>query len=180
MAHRLICPVACGIFPNQASNLCLLHWQMDSLPLRHQGSPYKRIFKLAAAAAAATAKSLQSCLTVRPHRWQPSRLPHTKDSPGKNTGMGCISFSNAWSQKWKWSRSVMSNSSRPHGLQPTRLFCPWDFPRRVLEWVAIAFSISLHIFVFLIVFSYSWLLILLHCDQKSCLRWFQCFWIYQG
>ena len=88
MAHRLICPVACGIFPNQASNLCLLHWQMDSLPLRHQGSPYKRIFKLAAAAAAATAKSLQSCLTVRPQRWQPTRLPCPRDSPGKNTGVG--------------------------------------------------------------------------------------------
>ena len=26
------------------------------------------------------------------------------------------------------SRSVMSNSSRPHGLQPTRLLHPWDFP----------------------------------------------------
>ena len=24
--------------------------------------------------------------------------------------------------------SVMSNSSRPHGLQPTRLLCPWDSP----------------------------------------------------
>ena len=22
----------------------------------------------------------------------------------------------------------MSDSSRPHGLQPTRLLCPWDFP----------------------------------------------------
>ena len=32
------------------------------------------------------------------------------------------------SEKWKWSRSVMSNSSQPHGLQPTRLLCPWDFP----------------------------------------------------
>ena len=32
------------------------------------------------------------------------------------------------SEKWKWSRSVMSNSVWPHGLQPTRLFCPWDFP----------------------------------------------------
>ena len=31
------------------------------------------------------------------------------------------------SEKWKWSRSVMSDSSRPHGLQPTRLLCPWDF-----------------------------------------------------
>ena len=32
------------------------------------------------------------------------------------------------SEKWKWSRSVMSDSSRPHGLQPTGLLHPWDFP----------------------------------------------------
>ena len=29
-------------------------------------------------------------------------------------------------EKWKWSRSVVSDSSRPHGLQPTRLLHPWD------------------------------------------------------
>ena len=32
------------------------------------------------------------------------------------------------SEKWKWSCPVMSDSSRPHGLQPTRLLRPWDFP----------------------------------------------------
>ena len=32
------------------------------------------------------------------------------------------------SEKWKWSRSVVSDSSRLHGLQPTRLLRPWDFP----------------------------------------------------
>ena len=32
------------------------------------------------------------------------------------------------SEKWKWSRSVASDSSWPHGQQPTRLLCPWDFP----------------------------------------------------
>ena len=32
------------------------------------------------------------------------------------------------SGKWKWSCSVVSNSSRPHGLQPTRFLRPWDFP----------------------------------------------------
>ena len=32
------------------------------------------------------------------------------------------------SEKGKWSRSVVSNSSRPHGLQPTRLLHPWDSP----------------------------------------------------
>ena len=43
--------------------------------------------------AAAAAKSLQLCPTLcnpmRPHRWQPTRLPHPWDSPGKNTGVGC-------------------------------------------------------------------------------------------
>ena len=32
------------------------------------------------------------------------------------------------SEKSKWSCSVMSDSSQPHGLQPTRLLGPWDFP----------------------------------------------------
>ena len=32
------------------------------------------------------------------------------------------------SEKWKWSRSVVSDSKRPHGLQRTRLLRPWDFP----------------------------------------------------
>ena len=32
------------------------------------------------------------------------------------------------SEKWKGSRSVVSDSLRPHGLQPTRLLHPWDFP----------------------------------------------------
>ena len=30
--------------------------------------------------------------------------------------------------KWKWSCSVMSDSPRSHGPQPTRLLHPWDFP----------------------------------------------------
>ena len=32
------------------------------------------------------------------------------------------------SEKWKWSRSVEFDSAQPHGLQPTRLLCPWDCP----------------------------------------------------
>jgi len=28
----------------------------------------------------------------------------------------------------QWSRSIVFHSSRPHGLQPTRLLHPWDFP----------------------------------------------------
>ena len=32
------------------------------------------------------------------------------------------------SEKWKWSRSVVSDPKQPRGLQPTRLLHPWDFP----------------------------------------------------
>ena len=39
VAHGLSCSVACGIFPDQGSNPCPLHWQADSQPLHHQGSP---------------------------------------------------------------------------------------------------------------------------------------------
>ena len=46
------------------------------------------------------------------------------------------------SEKWKWSHSVVSDSSWPHGVQPTRLLRPWDFPgkstgvgRHCLLWV---------------------------------------------
>ena len=52
------------------------------------------------------------------------------------------------SEKWKWSRSVMSDSQRPHGLQPTRLLRPWDFPGKstgvgchcLLQYLTIRFS----------------------------------------
>ena len=39
VAHGPSCSAACGIFPDQDSNPCPLHWQADSQPLRHQGSP---------------------------------------------------------------------------------------------------------------------------------------------
>ena len=39
MAHGLSCSVACGIFPDQGSNPCPLHWQEESQPPCHQGSP---------------------------------------------------------------------------------------------------------------------------------------------
>ena len=39
VAHRPSCSVACGIVPDQGLNPCPLHWQADSQPLRHQGSP---------------------------------------------------------------------------------------------------------------------------------------------
>ena len=39
VTHGPSCSAACGILPDQGSNPCALHWQADSQPLRHQGSP---------------------------------------------------------------------------------------------------------------------------------------------
>ena len=43
VAHGPSRSVACGILPDQGPNPCPLHWQADSQPLRHQGSPLKII-----------------------------------------------------------------------------------------------------------------------------------------
>ena len=45
VAHGPSCSEACGTFQDQGQNLCLLHWQADSLPLNHQGIP-KQCFKV--------------------------------------------------------------------------------------------------------------------------------------
>ena len=55
------------------------------------------------------------------------------------------------SEKWRWSHSVVTDSLRRHGLQPTRLLCPWDFPCKntgvgcycLLPLVVAVFSICL-------------------------------------
>ena len=46
VAHGPSRSAACGIFPDQGWNPCPLHWQADSQPLRHQGSPQHLIFKI--------------------------------------------------------------------------------------------------------------------------------------
>jgi len=39
VVHGLSCSEASWIFLDQGLNPCPLHWQVDSLPLSHQGSP---------------------------------------------------------------------------------------------------------------------------------------------
>ena len=79
--------------------------------------------------------------SVRPHRRQPTRLPHPWDSPGKNTGVGCHFLLQCMKVK---------SESEVAQLCPT-LSDPMDcslpgssvhgiFQARVLEWGAIAFS----------------------------------------
>ena len=96
------------------------------------------------AAAAAAAKSLQSCLTLcNPHRWQPTRLPCPWDSPGKNTAVGCHFLLQCMKVK---SESEVAQScptlSNPMDCSLTGSSIHGIFQTRVLEWVAFAFSDS--------------------------------------
>ena len=75
--------------------------------------------------ASAAAKSLQSCPTLcDPMDSSPPGAAIPGILQAGALKWVAISFSNAW----KWSHSVMSDSSQPHGLQPTRLHRPWNFP----------------------------------------------------
>ena len=79
--------------------------------------------------AAPAAKLLQLCPTLcHPVDGSPPGSPVPRILQARTLEWVAVSFSNAC--KWKWSRSVVSDSSRPHGLQPSRLLRPWDFPGR--------------------------------------------------
>ena len=79
--------------------------------------------------------------SVRPHRQQPTRLPHPWDSPGKNTGVGCH-FLLQCSKVKSESEVAQSFATLP---DPMDCSLPGSsvrgiFQARVLEWGAIAFS----------------------------------------
>jgi len=101
----------------------------------HVAHPGLWIFEPAAAAA----KSCQSCLTVWPHRWQPTRLRHPWDSPGKDTGVGChfllqsmkVKSESEVAQSCLTLSNPMLPGSSVHGISQSR----------VLEWGAIALSL---------------------------------------
>ena len=80
-------------------------------------------------------------VSVRPYRWQPTRLPHPWDSLGKNTGVGCHVLLQCIKVK---SESEVAQSF-PTLRDPTDCSLPGTsahgiFQARVLEWGAIAFS----------------------------------------
>ena len=81
--------------------------------------------------------------SVQPHRWQPTRLPCPWDSPGKNTGVGCHFLLQCMEVK---SESEFAQScptlSDPMDCSPPGSSVHGIFQARVLEWSAIAFSIS--------------------------------------
>ena len=79
--------------------------------------------------------------SVRPHRRQPTRLPHPWDSPGKDTGVGCHFL--LQSVKVKSEREVAQlylTLCDPMDCSPQGSSFHGIFQARVLEWGAIAFS----------------------------------------
>ena len=79
--------------------------------------------------------------SVRPHRRQPTRLPHPWDSPGKNTGVGCHFLLQC--MKVKSESEVIQSCptlSDPTDCSPPGSSGHGIFQARVLEWGAIAFS----------------------------------------
>ena len=81
------------------------------------------------AAAAAAAESLQSCLTLfDPMDCSPPGSPIPGILQARTLEWVAFPSPIHESERGKGSRSVMFDTSRPHGLQPTRLLYPWDFP----------------------------------------------------
>ena len=81
--------------------------------------------------------------SVRPHRRQSTRLPHLRDSPGKNTGVGCHFL--LWCMKVKSENEVAQSClilRDPMDCSPPGSSIHGIFQARVLEWVISAFSIT--------------------------------------
>ena len=78
---------------------------------------------------AAAAKSLQSCLIGASPELAAHQAPPSLGFSRQEHWSG-LPFPSPMheSEKWKWSRSVVSDPSQRHGLQSTRLLCPWDSP----------------------------------------------------
>ena len=92
---------------------------------------------------AAATKLLQSCLTVWPHRRQPTRFLRPWDAPDKNTGVGRHFLLQCMKVK---SDSKIAQSC-PTLSYPMDCSLPGSsvhgiFQARVLEWGAIAFSMT--------------------------------------
>ena len=90
--------------------------------------------------------------SVRPHRWQPTRLRHPWDSPGKNTGVGCHFLLQCMKEKSEseaaqscptlatpWTAAYQAPPSMGFSRQEywsgVPLPSPRNYPRRMENWI---------------------------------------------
>ena len=84
---------------------------------------------------------------MRPHRWQPTRLPCSWDSPGKNTGVGCHFLLQCMKVKSEsevasrvrllatpWTASYQASLSMGFSRQEYWGGSPVPFPQQPLTW----------------------------------------------
>ena len=77
-----------------------------------------------------------SSSSVVPFSSCPQSLPASESFPmsqlfawgGQSIGVSALASVLSYISLVTWSRSVVSDSLQPHGLQPTRLLRPWDSP----------------------------------------------------
>ena len=108
--------------------LCI-HWTLTPhslLPVSPLQPPFYFVFMILATLLLSRFSHVRLCVTpqVAAHQAPPSpgfsRQEHWSGLPFPSPMHE--------SEKWKWSRSDMSDSLRPYRLQPTRLLRPWDSP----------------------------------------------------
>ena len=107
-----------GIFPIQRLNLCLLHWQADSLPLSHQFSSVQ--FSCVQFSRSVVSDSL------RPHESQHTRPPCPSPTPGV--------YPNSCPSSW-WCHPAISSSVLPFSSCPKSLPASGSFPMsQLFSW----------------------------------------------
>ena len=104
-------------------------WKIWKLSTNRHTQKYHQHRHQTLLAAAVAAKSLQSCPTLcDPIDGSPPGSPVPGILQARTwSGLPFPALMHE-SEKWKWSRSVLSDPQRPHRLPPSRLPCPWNFP----------------------------------------------------
>ena len=116
--------LACGIRPTYGLNLCLLHWQVDSLPLSHQGrSPPASIFTV-------DGSPWLACHVVCRRFWKGRVIR-------KILRFRVTTFHSISAAKSLQSCPTLCN---PIDGSPPGFPVPGILQTRTLEWVAISFS----------------------------------------
>ena len=84
--------------------------------------------------------------SVWPYGWQPTRLPRSWDSPGKNTGVGCHFLLQCMKVKSECEVAQLCPTlSNPMDCSPPGSSIHGIYQARVLEWGAIAFSLMISV-----------------------------------